>query len=79
MVAGVRARYLLDVDIVDLHALKGVREAQIDRPLEVLSATVPARLLAEPFASHGGKVHLGMWIVLSRGLIKPHQRLLEVR
>ena len=79
MVAGVRARYLLDMAIYVLHALKRRLAAQVDRPLKVLSGSPPARRLAKSLGGHQPQRADCASMLLSRGLLVPHQRLLVVR
>ena len=79
VVAGARARYLLDVVSEVLHLRNRRLAPQSDRPLEELSGTKPARLLRLSEGSHEPEYYQSDRNSLSRGLLEPHPRLLVVR
>ena len=74
-----RREYLLNVVVQVIHVLHRLHVAQRDRTLEELMTATPARLLAEPSASHEPELPNRSGKILRRGLLKPHQRLLVVR
>ena len=72
------ARYRLNVLSEDLHVLHRLGMAQLDRPLVVLSCAAVTRGHAFSVAVHRPELANGAGIILSRGLLDPRQRLLEV-
>ena len=71
--------YLLE-DAVENFQVPGRQlVAQLNRPLVVLSGIAPAERSTVATKGHDAKAVNGQRIILSRGLLDPHQRLLVVR